>query len=111
MRNLQTGGKIPAPPGAEGLRPPPFIPQAPGPSSLAPLPAVPPSPNAPAGVLPQLKISGIIWNRDPAMRRAVINGSFTPEGSQIEGAKVVEILPTSVRFSYKNQVFEISAFD
>ena len=111
MRNLQTGGKTPAPPGAEGLRTPPFIPQAPGPSPLASLPAVPPSPNASAGALPQLKISGIIWNRDPAMRRAVINGSFIPEGSQIEGAKVVEILPTSVRFSYKNQVFEISAFD
>ena len=111
MRKLQTGGKTPAPPGAEGIRPPPFIPQSPGPSPLAPVPAVPPSPNASAGGLPQLKISGIIWNGDTAKRRAVVNGSFVTEGDQIEGAKVVEILPTSVRFSYKTQVFEISAFD
>jgi hypothetical protein len=111
QRSLQTERRTPASPGAEGLRPPPFIPQAPGPSPLASLPAVPPSPNASAGALPQLKISGIIWNGDPAKRRAVVNGSFVTEGDQIEGAKVVEILPISVRFSYKNQGFEISAFD
>jgi predicted nuclease with RNAse H fold len=45
------------------------------------------------------------------MRRVVINGSFISEGFQIEAVKVVEIFPTRVRFSYQNQVFEVSAFE
>jgi hypothetical protein len=110
-RNLSTERGTPATPRIEGIDSPRSIPQIPGGLPSASPQAAVPSANASAGALPQLKISGIIWNEEPAMRRAVINGSFIPEGSQIEGVKVVEILPTSVRFSYKNRGFEISAFE
>jgi general secretion pathway protein B len=59
---------------------------------------------------PPLKITGIVWNEEPSKRRAVINGSFLTEGSMIEGVKVVEILPTQVRFLYKGQAFQITVF-
>ncbi len=59
---------------------------------------------------PALKISGIVWNEDPSRRRAVINGSFTTEGSMIEGVKVVEIFPTKVRFLHQGRYFELSVF-
>jgi hypothetical protein len=59
---------------------------------------------------PPLKISGIVWNEDPSLRRAVINGSLVTEGSLIEGVKVVEIFATKVRFLHQNRYFEISVF-
>jgi len=109
--NSQLEMKSPFPPATEGIPSPGFLPRAaevlPGASPQA----AGPSPNTSAGGPPRLKISGIVWHEQPAMRRAVINGSFATEGSQIEGVKVVEILPTRVRFSYKNQVFELSAFE
>jgi hypothetical protein len=40
----------------------------------------------------------------------VINGIILHEGSEIEGAKVVEIHPTHVRFLHNGQPFEISIF-
>lgn len=54
-----------------------------------------------------LRISGIVWSEEPSRRIAVINGMTLNEGSIIEGAKVVEILPTRVRFFQNNQSFEI----
>ncbi len=70
-----------------------------------------PTPRESAATPPPLKISGIVWHEEPSGRRAVINGTFTKEGSVIEGVKVVEIFPTRVRFSYKGRIFEISAFE
>jgi hypothetical protein len=37
----------------------------------------------------------------------MINGRITHEGSEIEGAKVEEILPNRVRLSYRGQAFEL----
>ncbi len=54
-----------------------------------------------------LRISGIIWSEEPSKRIAVINGMTLTEGSVIEGVKVVEILPTRVRFSHNDLSFEI----
>jgi len=62
-----------------------------------------------ASALPTFKISAILWDEDPSKRRAVINGIFNMEGSIIEGIRVLEINPTSVRFSHQGRVFEISA--
>jgi hypothetical protein len=64
-----------------------------------------------ASALPPLKISAILWYEDPSKRRAVINGIFNIEGSITEGIKVLEINPTSVRFSHQGRVFEISALE
>ena len=61
----------------------------------------------PAVALPSLAISAIVWYEDPAKRFAMINGMISTEGSLVEGVKVEEINPTSVRFSHNGQYFEI----
>jgi general secretion pathway protein B len=67
-----------------------------------------PAPRVSAAAPPSLKLSGIIWQEEPGERRAMINGTIATEGSLIEGAKIVEIYPTRVRFSYNGKPFEIS---
>lgn len=57
---------------------------------------------------PSLKLSVIVWYEDPTMRFAMINGLKVVEGGVIEGVKVVEIKPTSVRLLHNNRFFEIS---
>ena len=57
---------------------------------------------------PSLKLSAIVWYEEPSKRFAMINGVIASVGSVIDGAKVVEIQPTSVRFLYNDQHFEIS---
>jgi hypothetical protein len=111
QKNLPAERKTPVPPPTGGMPGPGFIPRGPEMLPGASPQAAPQTPNTFAGGLPRLKISGIVWHEQPAMRRAVINGSFATEGSHIEGVKVMEILPTRVRFSYRNQVFELSAFE
>jgi general secretion pathway protein B len=66
------------------------------------------SPNVSATTPPSLKLSAIVWYEDPSKRFAMINGVITTEGSLIEGVKVVEINPTSVRFLHNDRSFEIS---
>jgi len=56
---------------------------------------------------PSLKISAIVWYEDPSKRFAMINGTISTEGSLVDGVKVVEIHPTSVRFLHDGQYFEI----
>jgi hypothetical protein len=57
---------------------------------------------------PTLKLSAIVWYEDPSQRFAIVNGQKAVEGSLVEGAKVVEIHRTSVRFLHNNQYFEVS---
>jgi hypothetical protein len=57
---------------------------------------------------PSLKLSAIVWYEDPSMRFAMVNGLKASEGTIVEGVKVVEIKPTSVRFMYNDKYFEIS---
>jgi general secretion pathway protein B len=66
------------------------------------------TPNQSPTTPPLLKLSAIVWYEQPSERFAVINGMKANEGSVIEGVKVVEIHPTSVRFLYNGQHFEIS---
>ncbi len=66
------------------------------------------TPNVSSTNPPSLKLSAIAWYEDPSMRFAMINGMKATEGSEIEGVKVVEIKPTSVRFSHNGRYFEIS---
>jgi general secretion pathway protein B len=58
--------------------------------------------------MPNLKVTGIAWQKDSASRLAVINGSAVSQGASIDGAKVEEILPDRVRFSVGQRNFEIS---
>jgi type II secretory pathway component PulC len=70
------------------------------------------SPPEPAAGKPpvELKITGIVWEEDKQARRAFVNGIVASEGSVVEGAKVVEIRPNSVRFSKGGRNFEVPMF-
>jgi hypothetical protein len=57
---------------------------------------------------PPLKLSGILWYDNPSQRRAVINGMALPEGSVIEGVRILEIHPARVRLSHNGRSFDIS---
>ncbi len=65
-------------------------------------------PNVSTTTPPLLKLSAIVWYEDPSMRFAMINGIKATQGSEIEGVKVVEINPSSVRFLQNGRYFEIS---
>jgi len=65
------------------------------------------TPAASATTPPSLAISAIVWYEDPSKRFAMINGMIITEGSSIEGVKVVEINPNSIRFSHNGQYFEV----
>jgi hypothetical protein len=69
---------------------------------------VEPISNGTSSTPPSIKISAIVWYQDPSLRFAMINGVKATEGSVVEGVKVVEINPTSVRFFHNDQYFEIS---
>jgi general secretion pathway protein B len=55
-----------------------------------------------------MKLSGIVWSSEPSERLAVINSMVVGEGATIEGVKVVEILPTSVRLLHNGKSYELS---
>ncbi|MFZ3208821.1 MAG: general secretion pathway protein GspB [Geobacteraceae bacterium] len=57
---------------------------------------------------PAIKVSGIAWQKDSTARLAVVNGVSVTEGSTVEGARVEGISPDRVRFSYKNEKFDVS---
>ena len=57
---------------------------------------------------PPLKLSGILWYDNPLQRRAVINGMALPEGSVIEGVRVLEIHPARVRLSHNGRSYDIA---
>jgi len=67
-----------------------------------------PTPNVSATNPASLKLSAIVWYEDPSRRFAMINGIMATEGSSVEGMKVVEINPTSVRLLHNGEYFEIS---
>jgi general secretion pathway protein B len=69
--------------------------------------AAAPPPPASDGKLPALNVSGIAWQKDNASRLAVVNGASVTEGATIAGARVDEIFPDRVRFSYRNKSYEI----
>ena len=55
----------------------------------------------------ELTVSGIAWQDERSLRRAVINGFLVGEGAEIQGAKVVEIKESRVRFNRGGEVFEV----
>jgi general secretion pathway protein B len=54
-----------------------------------------------------LTISGIAWQEERSLRRAVVNNALVGEGAEIGGARVVEIREYRVRFSRGGQTFDI----
>jgi general secretion pathway protein B len=54
-----------------------------------------------------IKVSGIAWQEERALRRAVVNGALVAEGAEVLGARILEIKENSVRFSRGGQRFEV----
>ncbi|HEY5673137.1 MAG TPA: general secretion pathway protein GspB [Malonomonas sp.] len=57
-------------------------------------------------VIPDLTIEEIVYVADPGSRLAVINDLPVMQGTDIEGARVVEILSDRVRFEFKGVRFD-----
>ena len=53
-----------------------------------------------------ITISGIAWQDERSLRRAVVNGALVGEGAEIAGARVVEIREDRVRLSRGGQLFD-----
>jgi general secretion pathway protein B len=96
----------------------------PTPARPEPLPAAPATPAAKTPARPRppvaeqpaaageqaeiaLTISGIAWQEERALRRAVVNGALVAEGAEVAGARVVEIRERSVRFARDGRTFDI----
>ena len=61
---------------------------------------------APQGAPADISITGIAWQDERSLRRAVINGTLVGEGAEVAGARVLEIREDRVRLSRGGQVFE-----
>jgi general secretion pathway protein B len=90
--------------------PPPSLTASPAASSEPVDPARNESPQDKTGGArrPAIKVSGIAWQKDSTARLAVVNGISVTEGSMVEGARVEGISPDRVRFSYKDEKFDVS---
>lgn len=72
--------------------------------SISPSPRqMSPTTAAPADI----KLSGIAWQDDRRLRRAVINGFLLKEGAIVSGARITDIQADRVRFSSTSGLFEI----
>lgn len=73
----------------------------------APPPPPPPAPVIPdiAGTPEGITISGIAWQANPKLRRAVVNDLLVGEGAIVADVKVVEIKPTAIRLEKHGTVY------
>lgn len=73
-----------------------------------PAPAAAPAAQQPVVVgSGDIAVSGIAWQDERNLRRAVLNGTLVGEGAQVAGARVVEIKEDRVRLSRNGQLFEV----
>jgi general secretion pathway protein B len=54
-----------------------------------------------------IQVTGIAWQDERSLRRAVVNGLLLKEGAVISGAQLKEILPDRVRFERSGSLFEV----
>ena len=57
--------------------------------------------------IPEISISGIAYQDERSLRRAVLNGALVGEGAEVAGARVVEIREHKVRMSRGGQLFDV----
>lgn len=58
-------------------------------------------------VMTEITISGIAFQDERNLRRAVLNGALVGEGAEVAGARVVEIRENKVRMSRGGQLFDV----
>jgi len=98
-----------AEPAPEQAPPTPAARQAEAPQKAAAVPMNTPTASTPAGDGGgNLLVSGIAWQEERGLRRAVVNGVLAAEGSEILGARIVEIREDLVRFSRNGKIFEVN---
>lgn len=93
-RGLQQGAKLAEAQQQQAPTPVPDPPASLKPTAVAPL------------VIPDLVIDEIVFVADPSARLAVINELPVMQGTDIAGARVIEILEDRVRFEFKGVRFE-----
>lgn len=54
-----------------------------------------------------LVVTGIAWQEERNLRRAVVNGALLGEGAEIQGARILEIRENRVRLSRGGETFEV----
>jgi len=54
-----------------------------------------------------ITVSGIAWQDERSLRRAVINGNLVGEGAEINGSKIIEIKEGRVIFRRGENIFEV----
>ncbi|BBA70032.1 hypothetical protein [Geobacter sulfurreducens] len=100
---------VPAPPAAAVPRPVPAAPR-PDEEEEERAPAVR-APSAPAPVAvaqpSDLSVTGIAWQDERRLRRAVVNGTLVAEGNVVAGARIVSIGERKVRFSKDGRTFDV----
>jgi len=98
-----------AEPAMEQAPPPSAARRAEAQQKAAAMPMNTPTASIPAGDGGEkLLVSGIAWQEERGLRRAVVNGVLAEEGSEILGARIVEIRENLVRFSRNGNVFEVN---
>ncbi len=55
-----------------------------------------------------LTVSGIAWQEERSLRRAVVNGNLVGEGAEVAGARIVEIGERRVKFSQGGRTISVS---
>lgn len=55
-----------------------------------------------------LTVSGIAWQEERSLRRAVVNGTLVGEGAEVAGARIVEIGERRVKFSQGGRTISVS---
>lgn len=113
---LLTVPTVPVPPAPPTPPPQPQVPVRPTPS----IPVRPPEPPrpperpvpvpapAPVATLPDLKLSGIIWNSDRP--QAIVNGQVMDVGDIIGGAQIQEINKTGLSVLFQQKTFTINLY-
>lgn len=99
--DVQPAVVIPPPPSAEQANPAPKQEAAPTVAAQRPATVAVDSGES-------MVISGIAWQEDRSLRRAVINGVLAGEGAEILGARILEIREDRVIFSRNNRAFEVN---
>jgi general secretion pathway protein B len=77
-------------------------------TTVLPRQSSPPEPAArTAAGLPYLQLSGIAYRQNPAERIAILNDLPVMQGTSIEGAQVIDILPDRVVMQWQGQEFQL----
>jgi general secretion pathway protein B len=76
------------------------------PVNTTPIPVAAPE-VPPERARPEVRVTGIAWQKDSASSAAIVNGRSVQQGSMVEGYKVEQIFEDRVRFSGKSGSLEV----